>query len=81
MLKVGSCDWGHTQLWSIWRTGVSCYICTKFEVDSCIRSQVIVVTKNWNWVTWPRPRPRMGSFYTWYAGRVCLPSVYQIWSG
>ena len=38
-------------------------LCTKFEAYWSIRSKVIrVVSKIWNLVTWPRPRPLMGHF-------------------
>ena len=57
-------------------------LCTKFEVDSVIRSKVVRgVPKFRNWVTWPRPRPLRGQFFTHevnYAVRLSCQNLVSI---
>jgi len=79
-LKIGSRDPSHAHLgvvlWSIHREGSVIYVCTKFQTDSLIRSEVMRGPKICKLGHMTQDTPTGP-----YAGRLSPLSLYQICSG
>ena len=54
------------------------YVCTKFQTDSLIHSEVMRGPKNWKLGHVTPDTPTWGPFYGPYAGRLSPLSLYQI---
>jgi len=57
------------------------YVCTRFEADNSLNSNVIRGPKISKFGQVTKATPIYGSIYIPYAGGFRPPSLYQIWSG